>query len=63
MKRIDIRALLADPVKRRNLMVRAIMALQAREGIDTTVAQARAAYDKEHASCQDGSTTLPSLRS
>ena len=45
-RRVDIRALLADPVKRRALMVRVIIATQAREGITTTPAQAEAAYDK-----------------
>ena len=49
MKRIDIRSLLADQAKRRELMARVIVAIQAREGIDTTMAQSLAAYDKEHA--------------
>lgn len=38
-------ALLADPVKRRELCIQVIMATQAREGIDTTYEQAAAAYD------------------
>jgi hypothetical protein len=45
-KRFDIKALLRDPVKRRELMVRTIIATQAREGIKTSRAQAEAAYDK-----------------
>jgi hypothetical protein len=45
MKRIDIRQLLTDPFKRRELCVRVIVATQAREGIDTTREQAEAAYD------------------
>lgn len=45
LSRIDIRALLADPVLRRELMVRVIIATQAREGIVTTREQAEAAYD------------------
>lgn len=45
MRRIDIRALLADPQARRWLMVGCIIAIQAREGIVTTRLQAEAAYD------------------
>lgn len=45
-KRVDIRAILADPVLRKRLMVDTIIATQAREGIITTVEQAEAAYDK-----------------
>ena len=46
MKRIDIKAILANPQQRRELMVRCIIAIQAREGITTTRQQAEAAYDK-----------------
>lgn len=46
MKRIDIRKLLADPAKRRRLMVDVIRATQAREGVETTQEQAEAAYDR-----------------
>jgi hypothetical protein len=46
MKRINIKKILADPKKRRELMVRALIAIQAREGIETTREQAEAAYDK-----------------
>lgn len=45
LKRVDIKAILADPVKRRKLMVSTIMALQMREGIEISKAQAEAAYD------------------
>lgn len=45
MKRINIKAILADPAKRRKLMVATIQATQAREGIDTTKEQAERAYD------------------
>jgi hypothetical protein len=44
--RVNIKAILADPIKRRELYVRTIIATQAREGIVTTRAQAEAAYDK-----------------
>src|SRR6266566_4643584 len=46
MRRIDIRGILQDPVLRRRLMIRTIIAAQAREGITTTWEQAAAAYDK-----------------
>lgn len=46
MKRINIKAILADPVLRRELMVATIQVTQAREGIDTTKKQAERAYDK-----------------
>lgn len=45
-RRVDIRAILADPVRRRELMVECIMTLQAREGIETSREQAEAAYDE-----------------
>jgi hypothetical protein len=45
-RRVDIKAILANPVTRRRLMVRNIIAIQAREGITTTQEQAEAAYDK-----------------
>jgi hypothetical protein len=46
VKRVDIRAILANPVLRKRLMVTTIIAIQAREGIETTYEQAEAAYDK-----------------
>lgn len=46
MRRIDVKAILADPQKRRTLMVSTIIATQAREGVTTTRVQAEAAYDK-----------------
>jgi hypothetical protein len=45
-KRIDIRAVLQDEALRRELMVETIIAIQARERIETTREQAEAAYDK-----------------
>lgn len=45
-KRVDIRAILRDPALRRELIVRTIIATQAREGIETTQEQAERAYDK-----------------
>jgi hypothetical protein len=46
MSRVDIKAVLSDPKLREKMMVRAIIALQNREGIPTTEKQARAAYKK-----------------
>jgi hypothetical protein len=45
-KRVNIRAILSNPKLRRELMVRVIIATQAREGIKTTKLQAKNAYDK-----------------
>ena len=45
-RRLDIKIILTDPVKRRILMVDSLIATQAREGITTTREQAEAAYDK-----------------
>ena len=44
--RIDIKKILSNPIQRKKLMVRVIIATQAREGIDTTQEQAEAAYNK-----------------
>jgi hypothetical protein len=52
-KRVDIRAILRDPIKRRALLVRCIIASQAREGITTTREQAEAAYDHVSRACRD----------
>ena len=43
-KRVDLKKILADSDLRRKLMVSTIQATQAREGIQTTVAQASRAY-------------------
>ena len=43
-KRVDLKKILADSGLRRKLMVSAIQATQAREGIQTTIAQAKRAY-------------------
>ena len=45
MARMNIRAILADPVARRALIIRCIISAQALEGIDTTPEQAAHAYD------------------
>lgn len=44
--RVPIKDILADPRKRREIMIRTIIATQAREGIHTTYEQAEEAYDK-----------------
>jgi hypothetical protein len=46
MKRVDIKAILANKSTRRELMISTIIAIQLREGIYTTHEQAAAAYDK-----------------
>lgn len=43
---VDVKAILADPAQRREMMILGIIALQAREGIETTFEQAAEAYDK-----------------
>jgi hypothetical protein len=48
-RRVDVRAILADPVERRDLFVRTIIATQAREGVETTREQAEVAYDRVQA--------------
>lgn len=44
-RKFSLRAILRDPVKRRELMVKWIIATQAMSGIDTTREQAEHAYD------------------
>ena len=44
-RRVDVEAILRDPVTRRALRIRSVMALQARAGITTTRDQAAAAVD------------------
>ena len=44
-KRWDIKAILADPVLRKELMIRSIISTQALEGIVTTREQAEQAYE------------------
>jgi len=46
MARVRIKEILRDDDLRRELFVGAIVALQAREGIETTRLQAEAAYDR-----------------
>lgn len=43
-RRVDLKAILADPEQRKELMVSTLQATQAREGIDTTRPQAERAY-------------------
>ena len=47
-RRVGIKAILADPELRRELMVSTIQAIQAREGIVITQEQAERAYDAVH---------------
>lgn len=54
-RRVDVRSIFDDPVQRRELMIRMIIATQAREGIETTWEQAEAAYDKVQAELARGS--------
>lgn len=42
----NIKAILSNAVTRKHLMVNIIVATQAREGIETSVAQAEAAYNR-----------------
>ena len=46
MKRVDLKAILNDTNYRKEIMVGALIAIQAREGIATTIEQAEYAYDK-----------------
>lgn len=45
-KRFDIRRMLVDPIKRKELFTSLIITIQAREGIVTTKEQAEDAYEK-----------------
>lgn len=51
--RVPIQEILKDPEKRRKIMIRTIIATQAREGIDTTYEQAEAAYERIQAEKND----------
>ena len=46
MKRVNIKEILQDPIKKKELMVGVIQFLQNIEDIDTTKEQAENAYDK-----------------
>lgn len=48
-RRVDIKAILSDPVKRKRLMIQVLIATQAREGRDLTWAEAETAYDRVRA--------------
>lgn len=43
---MNMKALLADPAKRRMLIAQGTVAIQAREGIDITLEQALESYDR-----------------
>jgi hypothetical protein len=45
LKRYDIKKILADPAKRREMIIRGTIAIQAREGIDITYEEAARSYD------------------
>ena len=45
-RRVDIRAILKDPKLRESIMIQCIISIQAREGITTTVEQAKKAWLK-----------------
>ena len=45
MSRVNIRAILLDPARRKDLLVRASLAIQHREGLPTTFEQMAKAYD------------------
>lgn len=46
LRRYDMRAILADPARRRLMVARATVALQAMEGIDITLEESLASYDR-----------------
>lgn len=54
MKRIDIKAVLSDPVLRRRLLAHCLQATQAREGRQISLQRAYEVYDKVHAEMSDG---------
>lgn len=58
MRRVNIRAILDDPTRRKEMCVRAILFMQAMEGIETTREQAEAAYDKIQKEKGERSTCL-----
>ena len=47
MKRYDMKKILADPVMRRRLIVRGVIVVQAREGIEVSWADAYRIYDEQ----------------
>ena len=53
-EKVNLKAILAKPSLRRKLMVHAIQALQAREGINTTLEQAGHAYDSVKSKSKKG---------
>lgn len=53
-ERVNIKQILQDPQKKRELFVDVIQFLQNIEGIDTTKEQAETAYDKIQEECKNG---------
>ena len=45
LQRFNIKKILADPKKRREMIIRGTIAIQAREGIDITYEEAARSYD------------------
>jgi len=56
--RLDIKAILRDPVQRKRLMVELLIATQVREGIITTREQAEAAYERVRREGPDGAWAI-----
>lgn len=54
LKRYDMRRVLADPAVRRMLIARGTVFVQAREGIDITLEEALASYDRVMAENREG---------
>lgn len=50
MKRFNIKTILADPAKRRRMVTRGTVVVQAREGVDISLEQALESYDRMEAS-------------
>ena len=50
MRRLDVRAILRDPVLRKRLMVQSLITIQAREGRDLAIEEAEAVYDRVQSS-------------
>jgi hypothetical protein len=60
-RRVDIKAILNDPKQRRELMIRTIIATQAREGRDVSYEQAEAAYEKIQEELRRGAVENPGM--
>ena len=55
-RRVDIKAIRKDPKLWESLMIRCIIAIQAREGITTTEEQAKNAWRKAREACRKEQT-------